>query len=138
MNLNVGLKDECAGLTEEIAGLKLRLQILAGGAAVATASGNRTEMRCLQMASLGTENEALKDRLEDIANLLGGDYADYYLGLDAGSSNKADDAEATADVDNVEAGEANEEENADAAAEVVDVDADEADEAYLREMEAYY
>ena len=31
-----------------------------------------------------------------------------------------------------------EEDDADAAAEVVDVDADEADEAYLREMEAYY
>ena len=65
---------------------------------------------------------------------------------------KDDDAEAAADVDNVEAGEANEEylrqtnevcgsdeeEDSDAAAEVVDVDADEADEAYLREMEEAY
>ena len=42
MNLNVGLKDECAGLKDEIAGLNQRLQILAGKAAVATASGNGT------------------------------------------------------------------------------------------------
>ena len=80
----------------------------------------------------------MKERLEDIADLLDGDPKDYYLGLDAGSTNKADDAESAADVDKVEAGEANEEEDAVAAAEVVDVDADEADEAYLREMEAYY
>jgi hypothetical protein len=185
VNLNVGLKDECAGLTDEIAGLKLRLQILAGEAASATASGNGTEIRCLQPTSLAAlemaalkdevmartaqlrqtevelrqtlkafeeetyysaerernledENDALKERLEDIADLLDGDPKDYYLGLDAGGTNKANDAEAAADVDKVEAGEANEEEEADAAAEVVDMDADEADEAYLREMEAYY
>jgi hypothetical protein len=78
VNLNVGLKDECAGLTDEIAGLKLRLQILAGEAASATASGNGTEIRCLQptplaafeMAALQTENDALKDRLQDIEDLL--------------------------------------------------------------------
>ena len=94
----------------------------------------------------------MKERLEDIADLLDGDPKDYYLGLDAGGSDEDDDAEATADVDNVEAGEANEEylrqtnevcgsdeeDDADAAAEVVDVDADEADEAYLREMEEAY
>ena len=69
-----------------------------------------------------------------------------------GNSNKDDDAEAAADVGNVEAGEANEEylrqtnevcgsdeeNDADAAADIVDVDADEADEAYLREMEETY
>ena len=87
MNLNDGLKGECAGLKDEIAGLKLRLQILPGEAAVATASGNGIEMRCLQptplaaleMAALQTENDTLKDRLQDIADLLDSDPDDYYL-----------------------------------------------------------
>ena len=72
-------------------------------------------LAALQMAALQTKNDALKDRLQDLADLLDSHPDDYYLGLDAGSSDKDDDVEAAADADNVES--------------------DEADETYLRQLE---
>jgi hypothetical protein len=75
-------------------------------------------LAALKMAALQTENDALKDRLQDFADLLDSHPDDYYLGLDDGSSDKDDDVKAAADTDNVEA--------------------DDADEAYLRQMEEAY
>ena len=114
-----------------------------------------TRLAALQMAALQTENDALKDRLQDLADLLDSHPDDYYLGLDAGSSNEDDEVEAAADADNLESDEAEEEylrqlrqleethssdenDDVEAAADADNVDADEADEAYLRQIEEAY
>ena len=67
---------------------------------------------------LGDESDVLKQRLWDVADLVGGDPMDYYLELRTEDPNEEDDLEAEADE-----AEANEAEAAEAA------------DAYVREME---